>query len=441
MRLLQLVGASVNASRRTLAGTALLVVLGCGSDPPSGTSEPPEFELDSRARWGGASVDVRSASFNGLPRLPVFTANQDTMAVERLDDYTLRLTLPPSTGIAHLILHEGLAVDTIASIPVFGVGVARQVPGNLGIHASALPGSPVRFIAGGRLTVQILDPASGLLELINGVGPTLDNDAVPVGPIPDVFVLRDSLGRSGAWELLPTPLFLDSVPAGALSYDAMALLSDSIWMGWSARNVFTVLTGRTSPLRTVGVSDAGRIIVSPRKDLVIPIPVHAYNALVPVVDVTTGMIAFSLAGVGIANGAGFSPSGDTLFVSAWTGGVHSLKVFSVSTGVEVASAPLPAGTVGGPLVVGPEDGRVYILSSDGWSFAELLVFDRATLAVEGRISCPDVCPAAGGWFGNLAIDTATSRLWAVGPDWYPAGQIPIIGYDLLPPAGGVPVRH
>ncbi len=431
----RMVPGSIVSTLRYWSARALMLLTAC-ADPSGSPGEPIAYQLLTTQQWSGGSVDIRSASFAALTTLPVFTIGVDTLAATRLDAVTLQVTLPPlQTGGVSLLARSGARADTVGVVSVYGVGLATTIPGDFSYDMSVLPGARPRFIAQGTppYHVAVLDPVTGQIEEFSGVGP-MSYGGIAVGPMPNRFVLIDSTGRRGLWSLFPTPTRLDSTPT-AIRGDAIAQLTDSTWMGWSTNDV-SALNASSGAQFIEYVNNAQRLILSPRGDRATVAWVDDVGAQIPVIDMLTGMRAFVLPGVVRAEGAAFSPGGDTLYVATRKGGEDSLRLFTALDGTPITAIALPAGLRGGYITLDPRNASLFVLARGPGipGVPVVLVYDRFTLQLQARLACPGNCTAADGAVQAAAVDTVANRLWVVGygGTFSGHGELPLIGFDLLP---------
>lgn len=404
-----------------------------------GTSERPApipaVTLLTPAQWSGGVVQVESDAFPALATLPAFTIGADTLAAARLPADRVALTLPVlASGSAVLVVHgEGDSL-VVGTVQVYGMGSAHQYAVNFAHDAVPVPGPRPRFLAMGdsAYTAAILDPATGTLTQVSGVAPLQLGGYAP-GPLPGRYVARGPGSFvPEVWNLFPGVTHLDTVPFWDPASTGIVPLTDSTWVEWSDQWMSAANTTAGSHV-SWPFPNTGRLVVSPRGDLVLLTAVTTHGDPLPVLRTATAGPAFFLAGFLAVRAAAFSPSGDTLLVALeYAGQEDSLLAFRTADGTRLSGTALPAGLDPIHLSLDPRNARLAVLASGAGQSREVLVYNRFSLAREATLACPGGCT---GDIQVAEVDTVANRVWLVGYGgvWHPSGAgVAVIGFDLLP---------
>ena len=420
--------------RHALLCCILLAACGAGS-----TEERPlpAVTLLTTAQWSAGRVQVESEAFRSLDSLPDFTIAAETLLATRLPAGRVELTLPHlASGLATIVLHRGDDSVVVGGVQVYGLGAAQVYPINFGHDIVTVPGDRPHFLAMGDSTFSaaLLDPTTGTLQQVFGVSP-LQAGGYVVGPLSARYVAQ-SPGNSvpAVWSLFPAPAHLDTVPQWDPSLLALVPLTDSTWLGWNDQSAFALNTASGASTNWT-LANTARLVLSPRGDLATVAGVTQAADPVPVIEVATGGLAFSLGAVTQVAAGTFSPSGDTLIVAVPGNATDSLRWYETTGGAALASVALPADVRATHLSIDPRNARLVVLAAARQGSGKaLLVYDRFTRALEARLQCPAGCAGEAAVL-VAEVDTVSNRAWMVGYGgrWNPAGGgVPVIGFDLLP---------
>lgn len=435
MTLLKRFGDSVKAPRLTLVGMALFVVLGCGEDPPSGATPPPEIDLDTQAQWSGGTVTAQSAAFRNLTRLPVIMVDAETLQVSRVDDYKLLVRLPqrPSGDVA-LVLHEGRLRDTLGVVRLYGFSSQKWFTPGFDYSVLAVGsrnGEPVVLGNGYTGGVVVFSPRTGIASRITGVRAPSGYYGIGYTHLSNRFVLRDSAGTLGIWELWPQPVRVGSWPVGSYNRHHAQLGPSVFLTGYSHQ---TYVTDTTSPARGYGpfdIEDSWMAALSPRGDRAVLASV-ASNEGVPVFNSLTGDTAYTLPSVRILTWAAFSPDGAVLHLAGRGVPDDSLRNVDATTGAQLASGLL-LGAVA--TMTADPDGRFLYLALWADCGPSVAVYDARTLVLVGELPAPGPFPGITGsgcfnvsWEGQIVADRTQGKLWVV----WNGEPAPYFEFDLLP---------
>jgi hypothetical protein len=416
-----------------------IVLLLLGSACADGTSPPsyPPGGVSPAAQWSGGTITAHSAGFTGQA-LPALYAAGTALSVTRVDDTTLSVRLPVAPSGDLLISRSASGHDSVSVVQIVGLDRSRSVTGMLGFEPlvpECVGG--VYFVAQGpgapqAANLAILDPATDQVTYIDGLEPVEQGFGIQPGFQPNRYVLRDSTGLLGVWRLFPTPLFLDSAGVQTISARHLSQLNDSTWLS-TFSNLLQLTTPSGVRNSTAGlINDPLRLAYSPDGTRVAMVLASAIGSRAPVLAAVTGDTAYTYLAQAPA-GAAFSHHADALFVSvAVQLGVDSLLAVHASDGVRIGAVPLPAGYKGFALAADAKVDRVYQVAESSGTKA-LLVYDGATLALLGKLTCPASCGNIYSWSAGIGVDTTTGKIHVAFPS---AGafdtQFPVITYDRLP---------
>jgi hypothetical protein len=401
-----------------------VTLLACGGGTEPGPD--PSFTLLPTEQWSGGVVTVRSGFFGST--LPVVRAGTEVLTVARIDDTTIAVTLPvgPSGALA---LSYGGAGRPLGTVQRFGVRSTRLVPGALGFEPLVPEGvSPLVFVAevlgGGSLAV--LDPATHQVTTHTGVGPVQSGFGVLPSYQPNRFVLRDSTGALGVWQLFPAPAFIAPSLVQAMAVRHVSQLRDTLWLT-TRGNGYTITTPGGSAESPLTISDPLRIVFSPSGDRVAMTMASAPTGQAPVLEGSTGDTAFAASLLNV-QGAAFTGN-DRLFLAergASSAEPDSLVSLVASNGQRLAAVSLPAGYDGWALVADPQADRLYQVADSG-GVAAVLVYDPATLQLIGKLTY-DNFGSVNYWSAGIGVDVGAGRIHVA----YPGSPIPVATFDRLP---------
>lgn len=417
--------------RRHLPLVGLALILSCGDSTDPGS--PPTFTITPATQWSGGTVQVRSRSLTGAGALPLFTVAGRTLAAVRLDDSTASLTLPvlPSGSIA--LVRAGELPESVGVVQIIGLRNAREVPGTLGFEPLVPEGvSPLVFLAEGTgattPALSILDPGTDQVTTTTGIGPVLTSFGVMPSFRANRFVLRDSLGRLGTWELFPTPALHELSPYQAAGARHQTQLGDTVWLTtFKYMWVVTRPSGSTES-ELQAISNPFRMVFSPaHARLAVAIDFVPAGRRLPVFDAVTGDTAYTLA-LPSSHGVAFSSGGDRLYLGArWSVAPDSLVSVTAATGQRLAAVALPAGFTGWALAADPLADRLYQVA-DSSGTAALFVYNGTTLKPEGRLGCSAACGNLNYASAGIGVDATLGVIHVA----YPGNPIPVLTYDRLP---------
>lgn len=420
-------------NRPRLLALILPLLAGCLTDNfVAGNEGPLTFTVGADSVWSGGTVTVSSSRFSELTYVPVFMAEAETLAVTRVDDssYALRIPVGPA-GPVLLEVQERTRRFEVGTVERAGFrGVQWYTPGfdySMQVQARR-HGVPV-VLGNGPGGITLAYPSLHRSERFTGLRAPYSYYGIGQSYRGDEFVLQDSSGRLGVWELWPVPSRRRDWPATMFTRQ-LTVLSETTFLSTYSHGTFTVDT--TSPARTYGpfdTEDCWNVHLSPRGDRVVLRSV-ASNAGVPVINSLTGDTAYTIPRMVTLGAAGFTANGAEFFASGYYPPRDSLRRIDATSGTVLASAPLPGA---GPwnLEVDPAGRYVYLhLNAD--CRPRIAVYDAGTLALVGDLRVPlSIDPAQcdnSTWEGMLVVDTAPARLYVV----WNGEPFPVFEFTVLP---------
>ncbi len=414
---------------------------------------PPEVVvlLANPIAWPGGDLIITAGALRGGAALPVVSLDQIALAVTRLDDSTVAARLPDTTGTftAHVRLGGAHRFGPVRIAGYAGQTTARSTAG---WPLPLEPGHPV-FVTLAESTLVLLDTRTGAASDL----PVPHSADCAISPGPSfrsgAVVAAGEVGntcqRPLAWTLGAAPAPADSAPSVSTGANLWAELAPGTWLK-TAHHYLYLYQGGTMALEE-RIESAERAVLAPDGSVAIPLAAST-ETLVPVLDVAPATVRFRLP-LQSSDGAAFSPTGDTLFVT----GVASYTASPVTSHLLAVSAA--SGSVlldsaigwGGysDLVLDPEAPWLYVLAYDAWDgdhtyFGPVVhVFDRRTLRELAVLRPPDTVGCGNLCFMLvLSIDPRGRKLYVLqGAAWRgPApGAVPSVIYTFdLPPGSQTP---
>ena len=389
---------------RVLCWGLLLAQTAC-IEPAWAPPDPIPVALLTPDVWSGGEAVLASAAFTPERGLPVVLLHADTLVVRRLDDTTVAARLPdlPGTQSLHVLAPDVL--DLPIAIELRGFESAGWGP-LMSERLQPLPGWPPSVVGSGftgaavwNLHATMATPLPDSLydpTCSRGVGPSYPASGVALAAPgcrwwswrvrPGVELLEDSLcGGSDRWVAALAP----GVTASVGHHDVVVAVRQGVMCSF------------VSPF--VRAEETYDIAISPRGDRAVILagnydPLDGSPSLgVPVLDVTTGQVAYGVAPILRSPTAAFSADGDTLFLAGLGGDGEVLLVLRAGDGHVQRSVPLPFGA--SALALDPARPWLYVAgfawpSRRGW----LLVLDRDSLGLVASVGVPDTIP------GGLCCD-------------------------------------
>ncbi|MGH7613554.1 MAG: hypothetical protein ACREMW_05845 [Gemmatimonadales bacterium] len=431
----------MTARARPLAAAAALLS-GVACSDPTQSLPLPTFTVSPAAQWSGGTVTLGSPYFVGRNPLPPIVVAAETLAAVRATDSTVQVTLPrgASGPVTLSLAHEG-RVDSVASVQRYGFRERRNLAPALASELLVADSADHPMVLGNTDGIQ-WTPV-GRIDLVSGVGQTFTTVVGPSNVVyglspstPDgAFSVRDSTDSVRLASLLTSPpAIVGTVPfVGTGFVRQVAQLSPGIWL-------FT--TSHTSSVRaetdpcclprfSTPTESPWAVFLSPRGDRT-TMAVNVAQGRVPVFDNATGDTAFTLPLQG-TEGIAFSPDGTRLFA---VGGYFDADTL---VAVDATTGQILAGLVGLPdnfrsfsLAYSASGGGRLLVAAANPMVLALLVYDAATLTLQGVLATPDDCssaPMTGTCFyGVVAVDDVRGAAHVV----VPGSPTPAWTFDLLP---------
>ncbi|HEY4100297.1 MAG TPA: hypothetical protein VGM20_05400 [Gemmatimonadales bacterium] len=399
---------------------AALLVAACSSNSPDQTTTPPAttFTVGPHDIWAGSTVTIRSSAFHGaIDTTGVAQFNGTSLVLHRVDDTTLSVNLPPSTmaGSYPLSLQFAAVVKTLDPITVYGYADSTSYPIQNDWDTYAWPrGTPHAMVMGTddsdiihvvNLDTHAITPIRGLGGHggfgfgLYGPGFTYADDSAlivqgpdePFSGPPQAFFRVRLDSPTVLVPLSPPNVFLDGPVRDIMR------LSPTTWFvagkagGYVVANVDSTAPEGGTPTTTLALIGNGTgTYISPRHDRATGTPDLSGSAGIPVLDLPSGNVAFHVPMDGGAYGADFSADGSFL---AMTGsGSGRLIQLNASDGTVLQDTTFSANAY--EVAYDPARPLVYVLTLTATQpgnpalSSEVLVLDRATFRVVGRLDAP-----------------------------------------------------
>ena len=422
------------------AAAALLLGVAC-SDPTQSFQLPP-FTVSPAAQWSGGTVTLGSPYFVGRNPLPSILASAETLAAVRATDSTVHLTLPRgATGPVTLSLTHDGRVDSIASVQRYGFRERRDLMPALAGELLVANSGDHPMVLGNTEGIQWTP--LGRIDLVSGTGQTfttvLGPSNVVYGLSPSTpagaFAVRDSTDSVRLATLLASPpAVVGTVPfVGTGFVRQVAQLSPGIWLftGSHTSSVRAEADSCCLPRFSTPTESPWALFLSPRGDRT-TMAVNVAQGQVPVFDNATGDTAFTLPLQG-TEGIAFSSDGTRLFAVGGYFDSDTLVAVDATTGQVLAGmVGLPDGFHSFSLAYSAGGGGRLVVAAANPVVLALLVYDAATLALQGVLTTPDDCgafPMTGVCsYGVVAVDDVRGAAHIV----VPGSPTPAWTFDLLP---------
>lgn len=425
----------------------LLALLGCG-DNQLAVEEFTVTTANSRV-WSGSTLRLESPAFQAADSLPIVTTGSETLTVRSGGPLVALVQLPDTNGPLSLSVAISHGRRSGLGITTYGFAASRSGPPVDGAP-QVWPGggAPTALaISNGRLvlidyrleTAQPLSSDSGLgSPWLDGPGLSATDSGLVViarwpGPMIAVPV------RPGA----PPP---DTGPTPSEFYPAVHLATGT-WLQ-SRKHWLEVRVrqpdGSFVSSAAASCEEPTRFAISPGASLVVPIGCSPNAARMPIYNAATRSLAYRLSFLSGIGGAGFSRTGDTLFLTGTDSlnGNSWLYAIEPTAGVPLARVALDDWWYA-DVLVDPTLPRLYVADIDAACNAAVAVFDRRTLQQLATLRAPaSAVPHDWGcdysWHYILAIDserhhlylTVNHRSGAVALTPLPASYVLV--FDLLP---------
>ncbi len=414
----------------------LLFLAGCAVDDSVGSSEGPlVFTLSADSAWSGGTVAVTAMRFAELTYAPVFVSGADTLAATRTGDstYTLRIPVGPA-GPVQVGIQEGAQRIDVGTVQRAGYQALRwYTPGfDFSMMIQARRGGVPVVLGNGSVGITLLYPSLGRSERVTGLRAPYGYYGIGQSYRGDEFVLEDSSGAIGVWELWPAPARRRDWPSTSFRRQPTAM-SPTTFLSTYSHGTMTVDT--TSPARGYGpfdTEDIWNVHLSPRGDRVVLRSVGS-NDGVPVINSLTADTAYTIPRMRTLAAAGFTADGAQFVAAGYYPPRDSLRRIDAASGTILASAALPDSAFITNLEVDPAGRWVFLMVEYTGCNPAVAVYDLATLAQVGDLRGPptsrgDATCASSGWEGMLVYDTSPNRLYVV----WNGDPSPVFEFSVLP---------
>jgi hypothetical protein len=417
------------------------LLLSCSPMPSDALPDSAEVRVANPIAWPGGQLTLVSGAFSGRSDLPEVRLDALMLAVTRVNDSTVTADLPDSSGDFPLHLHYRNG-DRTGSVTLVGFTGRTETAPLSGWAVPETPGSPVVIAAADSNLVRLDVRTGSVLPLAI---PHSGNCAISPGPSyrDSAVVAQAMAGTTCAlpklWTLAPSIAAVDSVALSIPADRVWVELAPSTWLNTSHHDLTIQQDGQV--ILREQLEEADRVVFSPDHSRALVTTTNAPYQ-VPVLLSAGGTIAYRLPLVS-AQGAAFTPDGDTLFVAGYRAfSPEQIRLVAVraATGGVLADTSY-SGAELLAIVLDPDAPLLYgVELSQGTPFLQpgLLVFDRRTLGLVGRIRPPTDTTCTSPFCGQIgvAVDPNARRLYAfeiagwtsASPDW----PTSVFSFDLVP---------
>ena len=386
-------GARADAVRTMTGLVALALVCASACKTDRITTTDPSVTAVAEV-WSGGGLMLSSPSFTGADSTPIVMAGAETLAVRRAGPDSVSLQMPDTDGLVTLAVGLRDGGRTLLQVRVHGVtasGVGPALTERYGYEPQLYPWpgsatSTALALDHGRLVLVDLADNTISVALAPDTGLGCDRNFLPVPSVttPGLITVAQLRFPAGPCELLAVPM----APSAALpdtgpsygGYPAIHLARGKWLVGGHKGAGLVIYTGSpaggftaTPPILT----DPGfGFRISPRGDRVVPTEYYWAPGGVPVFDVGSSGVAFSL-GLQTTWGAAFTSGGDTLFVTGQDSAQGNVLLSLDAASGVLFGRVLLQGT-GYSAVADPARPWVYVASLDATG-PYVDVFDRSSL--------------------------------------------------------------
>lgn len=410
---------------RTVARRAVLacgVLVACSPMPSDILPDTVEVRVVNPIAWPEGKLLIVSGGFVGRTDLPEVRLDTVRLAVARVDDSTLSVDLPDTSGnLALRLLYRGK--QRVGSITLVGFAGHTETIALTGWPHHEAPGSPI-VIAAAESSLVRLDLRTGAAVDL-GIGHS-GTCAISPGPSyrDSVIVAQAIVGTTcdepKAWRFKPTVALVDSDPLLATPADRLwAELAPSTWLRTAHHDLTIYKDGQITLFEQL--EEGEREVLSPDRSRAVVLTTNAPNH-VPVILTAPGSIAFRLPLLS-TEAVAFTPGGDTIFAAGYAafsiGQPLRLLAVSAATGAVLTQRDDALPQLW-DLVLDPDAPWMYGVAAEPadtsgpyWQ-PVIQVFDRRTLQPLGRIRPPSTAACVSGLCGQvgLAIDAVARKAYA-----------------------------
>lgn len=394
--------------RLVLAISPILLACNAATSEP----EPRVYTITPEAQWAGGVVTV--SGFKESDPSPVLLAGADTLGVERIDDSTVRVTLPATaSGATTIFRARSSRIDSLGLVRVYGYErydllANANVAGDLLLVERA--GSPwivgQNWGNGGQPGIVLLDVANGAVSLLSQFSVPASSYGVSVSwGRSDAFIVRDSTHQLGRWQLWPTPLLLDSVPLTTTRH--LSQLSDSTFLRTTSQAVSTFRG--TTDVATASAGGTNQIRISPDGRLA-SLAFGGSFGRAPVFEAQTGRLAYEMPSMRAVGALEFSPDGSRIAAIGNPMGTTTYFLFLVDAATGTTIDSTEVSTNRGSLAFDPVRPRLYV-HTNCQRAPTVEIYNSLTLEHEGTLEGAGASPCLGD--SSLAYHQLGQRLYLV----------------------------
>lgn len=419
------------------------LLLACGTMPADVLPANVDVRVLNPIAWPAGKLLIETRALSGRTDLPELRLDTLSLVVAHVNDSTVSADLPDTSGTFALRFRYRNATRS-GTVTLVGFAGRTEAAPLAGWAAPETPGSPIVLAAADSNLVR-LDVRTGTVVPL--AIPHSGSCAISPGPsYRDSAVVAQTVAGTTcafpkAWSLAPSIAAVDSVRVAAPADRLWAELAPSTWLN-NSHHYLTIQKDGGVILQEQ-LEEGDRLVFSPDRSRALVTTTNA-RYQVPVLLTGGGTIAFRLPLVA-AQGAAFTPEGDTLFVAGYRSFTPpQLRLIAVhgTTGSVLADTS-SSGALLLAIVLDPDAPTLYGVEGQGsgpYLQPDILVFDRRTLGLVGRMHPPVAVTCTSQFCGQLglALDPVTRELYAfeiIGWDSVlPDGPTSVFRFDLVPAA-------
>ena len=405
-------------SNRSASVLLLACVLSCSDS--SSTTVPPAatVTVSPTTLWGGGTLLVRSAAFKPGGTGATIQAGGMSLVLTRVDDSTMTTRLPNTLSgtITPTAVVSGVTVD-LAALMVYGYAETVSYEPLFDEDVYVWPRDGHARIMGGYFYAStggpVPDPGLGFIDLDTRAVtsfPGILNTNILRGPgatyQDSIFILKSSgNGPVEVWRLLPTPTLLESHPEVTSGRQALRF-GPNAWF-----------TSSNHSFSYPGFQFAGNaaeetegVFMSPRHDRATITVDHVFVPGVPVFNVPSGTLAYSISQLASAQGVDFSPDGELLAmaggITGWPEGAGRILLLNATTGAVIHDTTVDRRVFA--VAIDPVRPLLYVGLIAADDRPVVLVLDRNSFKTLGEMAVPATAPSCflGCYKGVIALSNA-----------------------------------
>jgi hypothetical protein len=385
-----------------LSGILVLGLLACGESPAGLPAGVPT--ITPLRQWSGGTVQLQGELFESGPAQFTIRGRDSTLAWHRLDASTIAVTLPNvSSDTLTLTYDSPRGRLVLGTIDV--AGFREVIPTSQPIYAPVdrWPGPSGQQIIG----IVPVDPGFGfqvaVLDPVSG-GVTVDPRLTTGGRFPGlsyragvVLLPLDQSLITEVWQLHPVPMLIDTL--SILTGRVFELKPFTLLIGYNysgpATSGFLISpdSGVTWTLDSRTFREPTHLYLSPAGDRAaagVRTTAELHDPEIPVFDLATGDVAYTVGAIYSLGAAEFSPDGDLLYMTGSSPGFRTdssvVIIANASDGTMVRQASFPTQALG--LTLDAVTDRLLIPTAGPDCRLHLMVLNASTLVVEADLLVP-----------------------------------------------------